>query len=151
MTVLALDSTMLEPLLGGTAEPSEIEAWVENLSPGQLACRSGWGHQWDPYDDQDDADGVTYWETGQCLRCGNLRIRHKTLRGHVLSAQYKDQPGYGIPKGGGQLTSDGRSVLSMVERRRTKEMARAKKATAAKKATTASKKTTTRMGRKAAA
>lgn len=91
------------------ATRADVEVWAEHLKTDFLQCRE-LGHNWRP----STAKRVdTYFErTLRCPRCKTDRIEVLSLRGEILSKQYRYADGYLSGKLG-RIVLDGRDALRL--------------------------------------
>lgn len=101
------------------AEPADVLDAAHSWDDDQIACRSLTSHGWESYTVREVRVLLNkpLRIIQRCAHCGNERSRLMSSHtGEWLQDQwsYRNQPGYGMPKGKGRVGTDGKAALRLL-------------------------------------
>jgi hypothetical protein len=103
--------TVVEPLTATHADPSDVQAFAEDLPDRFLHCRE-MGPNWRPFDVGRHRDGG-YERTLRCVRCRTRRIQHLNRDGMLVGSPKLIYPDGYLSHGLGRIDGAGRGVLRL--------------------------------------
>lgn len=100
------------------ADPQDVARVAQSQwTDGQIQCRD-MGHHWAPMDAMHVARLRFYRVSHGCGRCGIVRVRELSERGHVFATTYTYPDGY-LVQGLGRIAGDAKDAIRVAAIKRT--------------------------------